>query len=184
MFPVITIPDSVPNETPRKPAPARLHRSGGRNIKNLEMSLGAWALRHAETKQLAEEGASLSPRAVTSPTKALASTLPDPLSPRPVASPMKAFSPRPVASPMKALSSTLPDPLSPRLVASPMKASSSTLSESAGMSVPENGVHPAESCSQTPLTPTLRSSSQSELEHAGAVQSTQDWGLLVCCFCC
>ena len=172
MFPVITIPDSVPNETPRKPAPARLHRSGGRNIKNLEMSPGAWALRHAETKQLAEEGASLSPRAVTSPTKALASTLPDPLSPRPV------------ASPMKALSSTLPDPLSPRLVASPMKASSSTLSESAGMSVPENSVHPAESCSQTPLTPTLRSSSQSELEHAGTVQSTQDWGLLVCCFCC
>ena len=182
MFPVITIPDSVPNETPRKPAPARLHRSGGRNIKNLEMSLGAWALRHAETKQLAEEGASLSPRAVTSPTKALASTLPDPLSPRPVA--FIGFSPRPVASPMKALSSTLPDPLSPRLVASPMKASSSTLSESAGMSVPENSVHPAESCSQTPLTPTLRSSSQSELEHAGAVQSTQDWGLLVCCFCC
>ncbi|CAE7315994.1 unnamed protein product, partial [Symbiodinium sp. CCMP2592] len=125
------------------------------------MSPGAWALRHADTQQLGDEGAD-----VASPTKAWASTLSDPVSPRLV------------TSPTKALACTLPNPVSPRLVASPMKALSLTLPESAPTSVPEDDVPPAQLSVQSPQTPTHRSPSQSELETAGTVPSSQDWCLL------
>ena len=39
--------------TPMQP-PARLHRSGGRNVKYLDMSPGAWSLRHADTMCLGD----------------------------------------------------------------------------------------------------------------------------------
>ncbi|CAE7486429.1 unnamed protein product [Symbiodinium sp. CCMP2592] len=52
MFAAIEVASSP--ATPMQPPAARLHRSGGRNVKNLDMSPGAWSLRHADTKCLGD----------------------------------------------------------------------------------------------------------------------------------